>query len=83
MKKDKTIGGVLALIGGALGLHWFYVGRIIRGLLVLAITLAGFWLQNYAIIAAMWLMAAYKSLEWWYIMDWHQFNTKFNRKGQR
>jgi TM2 domain-containing membrane protein YozV len=33
--KDKTAAGILALIFGGLGVHWFYLGRTGRGILYL------------------------------------------------
>lgn len=41
--KDKTVAGLFALFLGVLGIHWFYLGRIGRGVLYLILTVLLWW----------------------------------------
>ena len=47
--KDKIVAGVLALILGTLGIHWFYLNQTSKGVTYLVVTIIG-WIFSIIII---------------------------------
>lgn len=43
--KDKTVAGILAILFGGLGIHYFYMGKTIAGIITLLISICScyFW----------------------------------------
>lgn len=42
-KKNKIVAGILGILLGGLGIHWFYLGNSKRGVLYLLITILLCW----------------------------------------
>lgn len=50
--KDKTTAGIFAILLGGLGIHWFYLGRPVRGIIYLLLFILLFWTTFVPIIIA-------------------------------
>jgi len=42
-KKNKIVAGVLGILLGSLGIHWFYLGNTKRGVIYLLVTVLLCW----------------------------------------
>ncbi|MDT2732739.1 TM2 domain-containing protein [Streptococcus parauberis] len=54
--KSKVVAGVLALLLGSLGIHWFYLGFTSRAVIRLIIWLIVFWTGFGFVIMAIWAL---------------------------